>query len=187
MKKVILFVTDMLRSLSICSQKTGEDNIDKFTNSRVIMSNSETLYGSFNYFTGTDYAFKFNIKRTNDLYCLLARIYSFGSIWGYDDNSSVILLLEDKETVSLVSNISGLGGNWDEFNKAYYFDISFILLPEDIVRLKNHNITNVHIQYMDGFYDKTIKNKKQSLIRNMLTLIDHEYQNKQCINRYRKS
>lgn len=187
MKKVILFVTAMLRSLSVFSQKIDEDYIDKFTNARVIMSSSETLYGSFNYFTGTDYALKLNVKRTDDQYCLLARIYSFGSIWEYDDNSRMILLLDDKGTVRMEPDLTGLGGNWDESNKAYYFDTSFILSPEAIARLKNHNITDVRIQYMGGFYDKTIKNKKRSLIKNMLTLIDHEYQKKQCINGCHKS
>ena len=90
----------------------------------------------------------------------------------YDENSGVIFLLDNDETVELKSNFTGIGSK--KFDNGYFFETSFTLSNDDVIKLKEHKITNVRIIYMGGHYDRELKSKKQDLVMKCLQLIDEE-------------
>ena len=150
-------------------QKIKKREIDKFTKSEIIETSGETLYSV--YITGIGYgeSFEFQIRKVNGEYAMPANILR-AEVVKYVEGDGVTFLLENGETVDLISNYTGVGGS--RLGKAYYFQTSFNIPAEAVEKLKNHKVTDVRIRYMGGSYDRELKPKKQQLIMKMLTLLE---------------
>ena len=117
--------------------------------------------------SGFIYKFDFSIRRTNGVYTMPASIL-MREIVKYEEGDGVTFLLDNDETVTLLSNYTGIGSK--SFAKGYLFETSFTLSEEDVERLKNNKVTAVRITYLGGHYDRELKDKKQELIMNCLNL-----------------
>jgi hypothetical protein len=151
------------------AQKIKKREIDKFTKSEIIETSGETLYSV--YITGIGYGerFEFQIIKVNGEYAMPANIFR-GEVVKYVEGDGVTFLLENGETVDLISSYTGVGGS--RLGKAYYFQTSFNIPAEAVEKLKNHKVTDVRIRYMGGSYDRELKPKKQQLIMKMLKLLE---------------
>lgn len=151
------------------AQKIKKREIDKFTKSEIIETSTESLY-SVNFMgTGWCEKFDFQIRRVNGAYAMPANILR-KEIVKYQEGDGVTFLLDNGETIELVTNYTGVGAS--AFAKGYYFETSFTIPDEAVEKLKAHKITDVRIRYMGGTYDKELKSKKQVLIMKMLKLFD---------------
>ena len=153
------------------AQKIEKKEVDKFTKMQVIETSSESLYSVNFLASGYIYKFDFQIRKSGDTYSMPANIL-LKEIEKYDENSGVIFLLDNDETVELKSNFTGIGSK--KFGNGYFFETSFTLSNDDVIKLKEHKITNVRIIYMGGHYDRELKSKKQDLVMKCLQLIDEE-------------
>ena len=149
------------------AQNLRVNEVDKFTNKVIQQTRNETLF-TVNYMaSGFSHRFEFSIQRSDNNYTMFASIL-LPEIVKYDESSKIYFLLENKEKVILNSNFIGLSGK--KFANGYIFETSFSLSQEDVQTLKNSKVTDIRIEYMDGYYDREIKDKKQSLIQQMLEL-----------------
>lgn len=170
MKTRVLF-TALLLLLGVTAsfaQKIKKREIDKFTKSEIIITSTETL---FTQTKAREYLkFEFNIKRTNEKYTLGANIY-LGSIEKYDENSGVVLLLDNGEQLFLETLYTGLGSTMYG-SGSFIFSTVFELSNEEVEILKAHKITDIRIKYFGGHYDRSLKSNKQVLIMKMLNLFE---------------
>ena len=132
-------------------------------------TSTETLYSVNFMASGYIYQFEFCIKRVENTYVMPANIL-LRDIEKYDEDSGVIFLLDNNETISLKTLFTGIGAT--RFANGYYFSTCFNLSNEVVDKLKNHRITDVRILYMGGHYDREIKKNKQDLVMRMLKLFD---------------
>ena len=117
--------------------------------------------------TGYDYKFDFQIRRVNGEYAIPAKIL-MTDIVKYTEEDGVTFLLSNGDTVTLLTNYTGVGG--EAWGNGYWFSTSFNLTESDVEKLKANSITDVRVTYMGGHYDHTLKPKKQELIKAMLRL-----------------
>lgn len=81
------------------------------------------------------------------------------------------MLLSNGETVSLVTNYTGISSRYGT-STSYNFDTSFSISDADAKKLKENDVTDIRINYIDGHYDRTLKEEKRNLIAKMLKLVD---------------
>lgn len=116
---------------------------------------------------GVTNSFEFAIRKNGDSWTMPANIV-LPHIEKYDENSGVSLLLDDGNTITLRTMYTGIGIK--KMGDGYQFETCFELSDDDIAQLKSHKVTDVHVRYMGGHYDRTLKDKKQVLIQKMLSL-----------------
>ena len=169
MKKIIVLLTLAMLSTSTYAQKIMKKEIDKFTKAEVVETSLETMYSVNLLGTGWCNKFEFSIRRTDGLYTMLANILMH-KVVKYTENDGVIFLLDNDDAITLKTNFTGIGGK--AFGKGYWFETSFTLSDDDIEKLKNHKVTAIRINYIDGHYDREIKRNKQELIAKSLKLFE---------------
>ena len=164
---VICLLCSIILCPVISAQKIIKNEVDKFTKSEIVETSTETLYVSNYMGTGYDYKFDFQIRRVNGEYAMPAKIL-MTDIVKYTEEDGVTFLLSNGDTVTLLTNYTGVGG--EAFGNGYWFSTSFNLTKSDVEKLKANSITDVRVTYMGGHYDYTLKQKKQGLIKTMLEL-----------------
>jgi chromosome segregation and condensation protein ScpB len=87
----------------------------------------------------------------------------------YDENSGIVLLLDNGEQLFLETLYTGLGSTMYG-SGSFIFSTVFELSNEEVEILKVHKITDIRIKYFGGHYDKSLKSNKQVLIMKMLNL-----------------
>ena len=169
MKKILFSLLLAVITVGVNAQKIKYKEVDKFTKQMKAETSTETLYSVNFMASGYIYQFEFCIKKVEDTYAMPANIL-LRDIEKYDEDSGVVFLLDNNETITLKTMFTGIGAT--SFAKGYYFSTCFNL-PNDVVKkLKNHKITDVRILYMGGHYDREIKKNKQDLVMRMLKLFD---------------
>ena len=169
MKKVFIFLLSLFVISTVSAQKLVTNEIDKFTKKETKLTSEESLYSVNFMASGFVYKFDFRIQKVDKKYAILAHIL-MDDIVKYDEDSGVTFLLDNDETLFLRTAYTGVGG--DAFAQGYYFKTAFDLSDENVEKLKNHKITDVRVTYMDGYYDRELKSKKQGLIMKMLKLFE---------------
>lgn len=169
MKRLFIFIAVSIITSTSFSQKISKKEVDKFTKQITIETSIESLYSVNFMASGFIYKFDFQIRKVGDIYSMPANIL-LKEIEKYDENSGVTFLLDNDETVDLLTNYTGIGAK--KFGNGYFFETSFTLNSEVVDKLKKHKITNVRIKYMDGHYDRELKSKKQELVMKCLKLVD---------------
>lgn len=166
--KILFVLLGMCLAIpNVFAQKIKTDEVDKFTKSRIVETSMEELC-SKKIFT-TQYRLKLKLRKAGENYMFFAEIAS-PEIEKYDETSGAVLLLENGETVNLITNIVGVGSR--RYNFYYLFDTSFNVNQEDIEKLKKNKVTDVRLLIFDTKIDIEVKDKKQDLIQKMLGLID---------------
>lgn len=150
-----------------CAQKLVVNNVDKFSKEVIKETSRETLFSVNFMATGIMYSFDFNIKKAGDVWSMPASIVT-KDVVKYDENSGITLLLSNGETVMLKTAYTGIAAK--EFGNGHIFDTCFILSSDDIKKLSENNVTDIRISWMDGYYDRQLKAKKQDLIKKMIAL-----------------
>lgn len=171
MKKLLFFVLFVFCTITVSAQKITKNEVDKFTKSQVVETSMESLYSVNLLGTGYCNKFEFCIRKTDTIYTMPANIL-MKEIVKYTENDGVTFLLDNDDVVSLKTNFTGIGG--ESWAKGYWFRTSFILSESDVNKLKEHKVTAIRINYLDGHYDKELKGKKQELIRNSILLIENK-------------
>ena len=169
MKKILFSLLLAVIAVGVNAQKLKYKEVDKFSKQMKAETSTETLYSVNFMASGYIYQFEFCIKKVEDTYVMPANIL-LRDIEKYDEDSGVVFLLDNSETISLKTLFTGIGAT--SFGMGYYFSTCFNLTNEVVEKLKNHRITDVRILYMGGHYDREIKKNKQDLVMRMLKLFD---------------
>lgn len=170
MKKIIFLFLLGLVSCSVFAQKIKKKEIDKFTKAEVIETSLETMYSVNLLGAGWCNKFEFQIRRTDGIYTMPANIL-MNEVVKYTENDGVTFLLDNDDTVDLKTNFTGIGS--EAYAKGYWFRTSFLLTESDVEKLKKNKVTAIRINYIDGHYDKDIKENKQDLIQRSLMLFEN--------------
>lgn len=170
MRRVLFFVLcAVFLSSGLYAQKIRLREIDKFSKKERVETSVETLYTTM--FLGSQgYYMKVKAQRVDSVYTLHASI-AFPEITKYTDGNGIMLLLDNEETIYLTSMYTGISSPLF-VDGPITFDTSFSLTKADVEKLKTHEVTDVRIVYIDGYYDREIKDKKRTLIKKMLNLLD---------------
>ena len=172
MKKILLLIALTFVTSVSFAQKIKKKEVDKFTKNLTIETSKESLYSVNFMASGFIYKFDFCIRKVGDSYAMPANIL-LRDIEKYDEKSGVTFLLDNDDTVELITNYTGIGAT--KFGQGYFFETSFSLSNDDVNKLKEHKITNVRVNYMGGHYDRELKSKKQELVMKCLELVDKEH------------
>lgn len=167
---IVLFLLGFFSCCSIFAQKIKKKEIDKFTKAEVIETSLETMYSVNLLGTGWCNKFEFQIRRTDGMYTMPANIL-MNKVVKYTENDGVTFLLDNDDTVDLKTNFTGIGS--EAYAKGYWFRTSFLLTESDVEKLKKNKVTAIRINYIDGHYDKDIKENKQDLIQRSLMLFEN--------------
>lgn len=169
--KKLLFVLIGIFTISIASaQKLKVNEVDKFTKTMKKETSHETLYGA-----GAPgyvkHRFAFSIRKNGESYSMPAFIV-LSDMEKYTEDSGIILLLSNNETVELKTLYTGIGAS--KYDMGYGFSTCFTLTDSDVEKLKNNKIVSIRINYLGGHYDKDIKSSKQDIVSKCLKLVDGE-------------
>lgn len=171
MKRILLVAMLLTFALSgIFAQKIKTKEIDKFTKSEIIETSLETLF-QVNYGSGWTHRFNITLRRVNGSFVMPTYIL-LPDMVKYTEGDGVILLLDNGETLFLETLYTGISSR-NSTNTGYGFSTVFELSQEEIELLKHNKVTDIRVRYFGGSYDKEIKNKKQTLIIDMLRLFDN--------------
>ena len=174
MKQMLLLSLIIGFALNVSAQKIKEREIDKFTKLETISTSVETLYTRSTFLGSGRYQFKFYIrKRGEQSYTIFAKI-STPECEKYDDSSGISLLLSNGDVIKLRTSYTGVSGleHISSSSKIYTFETAFILSKEDVLKLKEFDITDVRVTTMDSYHDQELMNKKRSIIKRMLIMLD---------------
>lgn len=161
-------------ALNVSAQKIKEREIDKFTKLETISTSVETLYTRPTFLGSGRYQFKFHIRKQGEQsYTIFAKI-STPECEKYDDNSGISLLLSNGDVVKLRTSYTGVSGleYISSSSKIYTFETAFTLSKDDVKKLKEFDITDIRVTTIDSYHDQELKNKKGSLIKKMLIMLD---------------
>lgn len=166
---IILLLLTLITNAQAQKIKTKE--IDKFTKSEIIETSIERLYSKNQMGTGFCNIFQCSIRKVDGTYSMPAGILMH-DIVKYDENSNVVFLLSNNETITLQTAYTGIGG--ERFANGYWFYTSFPLSQSDVDLLKKYEIESIRVNYMGGHFDRDLKKNKKNIVSKMLKLIDNE-------------
>ena len=169
MKKLLLCFLCIFYLGNSYAQKLSINKVDKFSKEVQQETTLETLFSTNLLGTGFVYRFEFSLRKTGDKWNMPANIL-LKDVEKYDDDSGIILLLSNDETIILKTLYTGIGIK--EFGNGHLFETCFSLSDEDISKLSKNDIKAIRIMYLGGSYDKELKGKKQGLVRSMLNLFN---------------
>lgn len=171
MKKLLSILLLSAFIVNAQAQKIKTKEVDKFTKSEVIETSTERLYSKNLMGTGFCNIFQCSIRKVDGVYTMPAGIL-MNDIVKYDENSNVVFLLSNNETITLKTAYTGIGG--ERFANGYWFYTAFILSPSDVEKLKAYDVESIRVNYMGGCFDRDLKKNKKSIISKMLKLVDSE-------------
>lgn len=162
----------MLFPMAMWGQKIIKNDIDKFTKQRQIEVGQKDIVRTHK-FGGPNYTLFLGLRYTEGKWVIPAVIVT-NSVEKYNEESGISLLLDNGETINLITNYTGISGpdNPDGLRGYYGFDTSFSLTDAELESLRLHPITDIRISSLDANYDFVIKKNKQNLIQKMISLID---------------
>lgn len=169
MKQMLLFSLIFGFALNVSAQKIKEREIDKFTKLENITTSWETLY-TRTIFPSGKYSFGFYIKKQGESsYTIFAEITT-PKCMKYDSGNGITLLLLNGETITLETAYTGVSGAVAD--NVWRFKTSFVLSEEDVQKLKVSDVSDVRLTTIDTYYDFELKDKKRSLLKRMLIMLD---------------
>lgn len=171
MKTIFNILLIFTFTINIHAQKIKTKEVDKFTKSEVIETSTERLYSKNLMGTGFCNIFQCSIRKVDGIYSMPAGIL-MNDVVKYDENSNIILLLSNNETITLQTAYTGVGA--ERFANGYWFYTSFILTQSDVEKLKTYEVESIRINYLGGYFDRDLKKNKKNTISEMLKLVDSE-------------
>ena len=163
MKQFIVAFIFLAFVTSSYAQKIKKHEIDKFTKEEFVQTSSVKLFDVFGFMRR--HKFECYIEKHGDIITMPAIMGFDCENIDIDKNSGVIFLLDNDETIELLTEFIG---DTDRYNR---FSTCFKLSPEDVEKLRNNKVVSVRINYVGGHYDAEVKEKNQSKISNMLNLV----------------
>lgn len=182
MKKVLLISSFIWLSLISYSQKIDINNIDKFTGQHEISTSQEALVKR-NKWKNQWQQLLISLRNVDGEWLMPAFI-ELNEIEKYDENSQLLLRLDNGEVIILPTLYTGIGteecpiGLGGINSHVHGFSTVFPLTEENIKQLKYNEVTDVRISPLGQNYDFEISKKERSLIQKMINLIDKEIKNK---------
>ena len=180
MKKIILLL--LLIPFLGYGQKIRENKVDKFTGQHLIETSEESLI------KGNKWKNQWNKIHMSLRYVdgdwVLPTFIELEEIEKYDQNSRLIFLLGNGETIILPSLYTGIGSEdvpgvlGGVKSGVYGFSTVFPLTNEDVNKLQINIITDVRLSVMGHNYDFEVGKKEQDLIQKMIQLINHNINKK---------
>ena len=171
MKTIFNILLIFTFAINVQAQKIKTKEVDKFTKSEVIETSTERLYSKNLMGTGFCNIFQCSIRKVNGVYSMPAGIL-MNDVVKYDENSNIMLLLSNNETITLQTAYTGVGA--ERFANGYWFYTAFILSQSDVDKLKAYDVESIRVNYMGGCFDRDLKNNKKGIISKMLKLVDSE-------------
>lgn len=171
MKKFLITLILFCASISINAQRIETNEIDKFTKVRKVETSIETILSRKVLYTPL-YRIDVRISKLNNNYFMSALIKLPYKV-KYDETSGLMFLLSNGESVMLYTLYTGIGTQTLIFRGDNNFETAFVLDEISREKLKNNDITDVRVCYLGGHQDYAIKKNKQSIIKNMLVLVDN--------------
>lgn len=169
MKKTLLLLFAFFSMTQSYSQVLGFDEVDEFTDNRIIQLNASKKRG----WTQTDGITKDIFKGAIFLTTKITK-FTDGKIYTYLNlnihsnillcfgGDKVILLFEDKNKITL-DQIS-------ELDCSKISDVKYHLTQKDINIIKKSNLEKLRIYTRDGYIDYEIKEKAKPVIRKTLQM-----------------
>lgn len=171
MKKIWILSFMMFVTFSLFAQKIKKNEIDRFTNTKVIETSTERLYSKTFMLSGFSDILECCVRKTGDSYTMPTNILT-PDVVKFTENDGIIILLDNKETVILKTSYTGISGQ--PWAKGYWFETCFELTPDQIEILKNNKVVAIRVSYLGGYYDYDVKGKNQSKISKMIKLVESE-------------
>lgn len=168
MKKNIVFVFFLLLCCTSFSQRIVKKEVDKFSGVETIETSSKWLWNSMGAFNG---GLDFCIRKVDNTYCMPARILYYDVFKFTEEDGSIVLLLSNKETVTLQSTYTGIASPMSG-SDIWVFSTVFRMTEDDVAKLKQYDVTDVRIDFFGGRCDREIKESKRDLIKRMLNLFE---------------
>jgi len=163
-KKFVLLIFLMICGVSVTeAQKIKKKEIDKFTKEEYVETSYKKLINVFGMLR--PHVFKFCIVRKGNTIQMPSRMQFDQENVNIDEESGVILLLSNDDTVRLKTSFIG---NVDSLNG---FDTGFKLSPEDVEKLINNKVLAIRMVYVGGHYDHDVKGPNQDLISRMIKMV----------------
>ena len=179
--KKLLFLLILIPILGY-GQKIKENKIDKFTGQHVIETTQEGLVKR-NKWKNQWQQLLISLRYVNGEWVIPSFI-ELKEIEKYDEDSQLILLLDNNETIILPSLYTGIGsedcpiGLGGINSNVHGFTTVFPLTNDDIDKLRSHLITDVRISPLGHNYDFEVGTKERDLLQRMIKLIDNNIKNK---------
>ena len=164
MKKLLLILLcfPMIGFGQKCKYQKNET--DKFTKSEIKITKEKILWK--NPMGGNTLSFYVS---SVDKEKFITIRYSQGSVFTVKSGESLTLLLENDESVSLITDNSVVS----DYSGSSWFAYTTYSIPKNSISLlSQYNVTDIRIQTSDGYIDKEVKGKKQSRINEHLKCID---------------
>ena len=161
----------VLITTSVSAQKIKKKEVDKFTKAEIVETSYEALYKQNFMLMGYTNIFECAIRKVDSVYVMPANILT-NDVEKYTEDSGVTFLLDNDETVTLLTTYTGISG--EQCYKGYMFNTLFKLSADDVQKLKNNKVVSIRVSYLGGYYDHDVKDKNQSIISKMLKLVDGE-------------
>lgn len=175
MKTILLFTSLLIASLHCFSQKINKIEVDKFTKEIVVETKGSFLIKK-NGFANIKIGLEMYIQANGGALNMPAAIY-LPTSFKFDENSGLMFLLDNDETISLPSAYTGIATPGQGFAPAS-FSTCFPITKENAEKLMDHDIISVRIKYMGGHEDVDLSRDKQDFIRKSIYLVIDAIRNK---------
>lgn len=174
MKQMFLLILICGFTLNVSAQKIKKREVDKFTKIETITTSVESLYIKPDFLSSGTHKFQFNIRKLGGTSYTIFALITTPECEKYSDDSGVTFLLSNGDIVKLLTSYTGVSEvSYISSSPAIYtFETAFILSKEDVDKLKEFDITDVRLTTFDSYHDIELKNKKRSLIKRMLIMLD---------------
>lgn len=154
---------------TVNAQKIIVNEIDKFTKEEVIQTSFKDLYTRYLLGMQVSDSFSCSLKKSGDTYVMFAKIMTRGIV-KYDEDSGIIFLLANGESVRLKTSYTGIAST--RIASGYLFETAFILTESDVEKLRSNNVVATRLIYMGEYFDRDLKSEKQKVIAKMFKLIE---------------
>ena len=172
MKKILILTSMLFICITSASaQKIAKKEVDKFTKKEIIETSYEKLYKQNLMMSGYTNIFECAIRKVDGAYVMPANILT-RDVEKYTEESGVTFLLDNDETVELLTAYTGVSG--ESYANGYMFNTLFRLSSDDVQKLKNNKVVAIRVSYLGGYYDHDVKGKNQEFISKMIKLVDGE-------------
>lgn len=179
MKKLLLFL--FLFPIMSWGQKIKEDTKDKFTGQHLVSTSQEALIKRNKW--KNQWQQVLISLRNIDGNWTMPTFFELNDVEKYDENSQLLLLLNNGKTIILNTLYTGIGnedcpiGIGGVNTNVHGFSTVFNLSNEDIDKLRNNYITDVRVSPLGHNYDFVVDKKEQELLKRMISLIDNKIAN----------
>lgn len=175
MRKLLTIVLILLPIIAN-GQKIVKNEIDKFTKQHILETSQEALVKR-NKWKNQWQQVLISVRNVNGEWSMPSFI-ELEEVENYDNNSQIILLLDNEEPLILQSLYSGIGaedcpiGIGGVNSNVHGFTTILPLSEADVNLLRNHTITDVRVSPLGANYDFVVGKKESDVIKRMIKVID---------------